>query len=392
MLTIRSIQPTLRRMKQGLEGVIAATTRLSSVDGQGGKLVLAGYAVEDLAPSASFEEVAYLLLMGQLPDSTELEAFTCRLGALRKLPDIAIEVLKQAARREVPPMDALRMAVPLLSLTTDGGPLDLALFAISAFPTIVGAYARLSKGLSPVAPEQSLTHAAHYLHQLTGEVPAPEQARGLETYLNTVCDHGLNASTFAARVIISTGSDVISAITGAVGALKGPLHGGAPGPALDMVFDIGEPDRAEPYLRDKLARGERLMGFGHRVYRVRDPRADVLGQAASRFYSSSSDRKLYDLARTVAATALKLLHERKPDRRLDTNVEFYTALLLHGLGIPNDLFTPTFAVGRVLGWSAHCIEQIQNGRLIRPQSEYVGATDLHYKDNCARGETSLASL
>jgi citrate synthase len=379
-------------MKQGLEDVIAATTRLSSVDGQGGKLILAGYAVEDLAPSASFEEVAYLLLMGQLPDSTELEAFTCRLGALRKLPDIAIEVLKQAARREVPPMDALRMAAPLLSLTTDGGPLDLALSAIAALPTIVGAYARLLKGLTPVSPEQSLRHAAHYLHQLTGEVPAPEQARGLETYLNTVCDHGLNASTFAARVIISTGSDVISAITGAVGALKGPLHGGAPGPALDMIFDIGEPDRAEPYLRGKLARGERLMGFGHRVYRVRDPRADVLGQAASRFYSSSSDRKLYDLARTVEATALKLLHERKPDRRLDTNVEFYTALLLHGLGIPKDFFTPTFAVGRVLGWSAHCIEQIQNGRLIRPQSEYVGATDLHYKDNCARGETSSASL
>jgi len=379
-------------MEQGLEGVIAATTRLSSVDGQGGKLILAGYAVEDLAPNASFEEVAYLLLMGQLPNSTELEAFTRRLSALRELPDIAIEVLKQAARREVPPMDALRMAVPLLSLTTNGDPLDLALSAIAAFPTIVGAYARLLKGLSPVAPEQSLTHAAHYLHQLTGEVPSPEQAWGLETYLNTVCDHGLNASTFAARVIISTGSDVISAITGAVGALKGPLHGGAPGPALDMVFDIGEPDRAEPYLRDKLARGERLMGFGHRVYRVRDPRADVLGQAASRFYSSSSDRKLYDLARTVETTALKLLQERKPDRRLDTNVEFYTALLLHGLGIPKDFFTPTFAVGRVLGWSAHCIEQIQNGRLIRPQSEYVGATDLHYKDNCARDETNSVSL
>jgi citrate synthase len=281
-------------MKQGLEGIIAARTRLSSVDGQGGKLILAGYAVEDLAPNASFEEVAYLLLMGQLPDSTELEAFTCRLGALRKLPDIAIEVLKQAARREVPPMDALRMAVPLLSLTIDSGPLDLALSAIAAFPTIVGTYARLLKGLTPVSPEQSLRHAAYYRHQLTAEVPAPEQARGLETYLNTVCDHGLNASTFAARVIISTGSDVISAITGAVGALKGPLHGGAPGPALDMVFEIGESDRAEPYLRDKLARGERLMGFGHRVYRVRDPRADVLGQAASRFYSTSSNRKLYD--------------------------------------------------------------------------------------------------
>lgn len=392
MLTIPCITIDIKRMKQGLEGVIAATTRLSSVDGHGGKLILAGYAVEDLAPSASFEEVAYLLLMGQLPDPTELEAFTCRLSALRKLPDIAIEVLKQAARREVPPMDALRMAVPLLSLTTDGGPLDLSLSAIAAFPTIVGTYARLLKGLTPVFPKQSLRHAAHYLHQLTGEVPAPEQARGLETYLNTVCDHGLNASTFAARVIISTGSDVISAITGAVGALKGPLHGGAPGPALDMVFDIGEPDRAEPYLRDKLDRGERLMGFGHRVYRVRDPRADVLGEAASRFYSASSDRKLYNLARTVEMAALKLLHERKPHRRLDTNVEFYTALLLHGLGIPKDFFTPTFAVGRVLGWSAHCIEQIQDGRLIRPQSEYVGATDLHYKDNCAQNESSSASL
>lgn len=201
---------------------------------------------------------------------------------------------------------------------------------------------------------------------------SPERARGLETYLNTVSDHGLNASTFTARVIVSTRSDLISAITGAVGALKGPLHGGAPGPALDMVFEIGTPERAELVLREKLARGERLMGFGHRVYRVRDPRADVLAAAAERFYRNGGDMALYELARSVEATALRLLREAKPDRRLDTNVEFYTALLLHGLGLPTPLFTPIFAVGRVAGWTAHALEQLEAGRLIRPQSEYVG--------------------
>jgi citrate synthase len=213
---------------------------------------------------------------------------------------------------------------------------------------------------------------------LSGAEPSAERARAVETYLNTVCDHGLNASTFAARVIVSTRSDVISAITGAVGALKGPLHGGAPGPALDMVFEIGTPDRAEAVIRAKLDRGERLMGFGHRIYRVRDPRADVLAQAAERFYTTGGDRNLYELVRSVEATALRLLRERKPERRLDTNVEFYTALLLHGLGLRSALFTPTFAVGRVLGWAAHCLEQLRDGRLIRPQSTYVGPTGLHY--------------
>src|SRR5262249_29970117 len=192
------------------------------------------------------------------------------------------------------------------------------------------------------------------------------------------------ASTFTARVIVSTHSDIISAITGAVGALKGPLHGGAPGPALDMVFEIAAPERAEPVIRAKLDRGERLMGFGHRVYRVRDPRADVLGEAARRFYSSEGDRSLLELAQSVETTALRLLRERKPDRRLDTNVEFYTALLLHGLGLPVPLFTPTFAVGRVVGWSAHCLEQLRDGRLIRPQSTYIGPTNLHYPDERRR--------
>ena len=280
-------------------------------------------------------------------------------------------------------MDALRMAAGILGLgrTEDPleDPLSDALTAIAGFPAIIGAYWRFRSGLQPVEVRRDLSHAAHYLHQLTGEEPPKERARALETYLITVCDHGFNASTFAARVIVSTQSDVLSAIVGAVGALKGPLHGGAPGPALNTVFEIGSADRAESVLRAKLDRGERLMGFGHRIYRVRDPRADVLGKAAERFYTHGGDMHLYELARSVESTALRLLREYKPDRRLDTNVEFYTALLLHGIGLPVDLFTPTFAVGRVLGWSAHCLEQLREGKLIRPQSEYVGPTGLEFR-------------
>jgi len=366
-------------MAQGLEGVVAASTRLSLVDGEAGRLVIAGYLVDDLAPRATFEEVVYLLLHGRLPDDTERAALTADLAQRRTLPPIAAAVLRAAADAKTPPMDALRMVVPLLSLGRRGDPMDDALTAIAAFPTIVGSYWRTLSGEAPVPVRTDLGHAAHYLHQLFGVAPSAERTRGLETYLNTVCDHGLNASTFTARVIVSTQSDVISALTGAVGALKGPLHGGAPGPALDMVFDIGSADRAEAGIRARLDRGERLMGFGHRVYRVRDPRADVLAQAAERFFATDGDRLLYDLARAVEAAALRQLRERKPDRRLDTNVEFYTALLLHGLGLPTELFTPTFAVGRAAGWAAHCLEQIKDGRLIRPQSEYVGPVGLSYE-------------
>ena len=365
-------------MTEGLEGVVAAATRLSHVDGEGGRLTIAGYAVEDLAPHATFEEVAYLLLHDRLPGPAELEEFAHALAELRALSKAAMDVLREAARSKAPPMDALRMATSLLSLGRAENARDDAMTAIASFPTIVGAYWRMRNGDAPVPVRADLGHAAHYLHQVFGTEPSAERTRALETYLNTVCDHGLNASTFAARVIVSTRSDVISAVTGAVGALKGPLHGGAPGPALDMVLEIGQPERAEAVIRAKLDRGERIMGFGHRIYRVRDPRADVLGLAAERFYSSDGDRALYHLARSVETTALRLLREHKPDRRLDTNVEFYTALLLHGLGLPTDLFTPTFAVGRVLGWAAHCLEQLRDGRLVRPQSAYVGPTGLHY--------------
>ena len=365
-------------MAEGLDGIVAASTRLSNVDGEAGRLTIAGYAVEDLAPNATFEEVAFLLLKGRLAEPDEQRRFARDLAARRSLPRGATSVLGEAAAAGTPPMDALRMAAPLLSLGRAEDPMDDALTAIAAFPTIVGTYWRIRRGETPVAVDGDLPHAAHYLHQISGVAPSPQRTRALETYLNTVCDHGLNASTFTARVIVSTHADVISAVTGAIGALKGPLHGGAPGPALDMVFDVGSPDRAEAVIRAMLDRGERLMGFGHRVYRVRDPRADVLGRAAERFYAGDGDQSLYQLARVVEATALRLLRERKPDRRIDTNVEFYTALLLHGLGLPTEMFTPTFAVGRVVGWAAHCLEQLRDGRLIRPQSRYVGPTGLQF--------------
>src|SRR5579862_2598076 len=343
---------------RGLEGVVAASTRLSRVDGDAGTLVLVGYAVEDLAPHATFEEVTRLFLHRDLPHR-------------RSLPNETMALPKAVAGRRAPTMDALLMASPTLHV-------DHPEEVIAAFPTIVGTYWRLLHGQNPVPVREDLSHAAHYLHQLSGEAPTPERVRALDTYLNTVCDHGLNASTFVARIIASTHSDVISAVTGALGALKGPLHGGAPGPALDMVFEIGTPHRAESVIRAKLDAGERLMGFGHRVYRVRDPRADVLAAATERLYANGGDRQIYDLARSVERVALRVLHEHKPNRRLDTNVEFYTALLLHGLGLPTDLFTPTFAIGRVLGWCAHYLEQRQDGRLIRPQSEYIGPLGLQY--------------
>jgi citrate synthase len=356
----------------GLDGVVAAETRLSGVDGEAGELIIAGFPVEELAERASFEETVYLLWHGTLPDPEQLTAFREALAGRRALPRATLDLLRAVAAEGVPPMDALRMAAgTVMPGTSDGEALAL----VSRLPTIVAAYWRMLGREEPVEPDPELRHAANYLYMLTGEAPGEELARALETYLNTVSDHGMNASTFAARVIISTRSDMVSAVVGAIGALKGPLHGGAPGPALDVVFEIGEAGRAERVLREKLGRGERLMGFGHRIYRIRDPRADVLAAAAKRLYSADGDRQLYELALEVEQTALRLLADHRPGRNLQTNVEFYTALLLHGLGLPKELFTPTFAMGRVAGWTAHCFEQQVSNRLIRPQSAYVGARD-----------------
>lgn len=360
-------------VNSGLEGVVAATTHLSHIDGERGELIIAGFPVGELAERATFEETTWLLWNGELPSKRQLEEFRARLARERALPAATTTLLRACADESVDSMDALRIAAGTISLIASDASAILA-----RFPTIVASYWRLQRGEAPVDPRADLGYTANFLYMLHGQVPDPERVRGLETYLNTVVDHGLNASTFTARVITSTGSDLVSAVVGALGALKGPLHGGAPGPALDMVFEIGDPSRAEEYLRRKIESGERLMGFGHRVYKVRDPRADVLAAAAERMFTRSGDMTLYSLARAVEQTAIRLLEEYKPGRRLQTNVEFYTALLLHGLGLEVALFTPTFAISRVAGWIAHCIEQARANRIIRPQSEYTGQRHRHW--------------
>ena len=361
-------------ISNGLDGVVAAATRLSHVDGEAGELIIAGYPVGELAAHATFEETTWLLWHGDLPSSRELQSFRAELAAQRTLPAATVAILRECALSHADTMDALRMALGTVSLVSSEA---TAIVAIA--PTIVAAFSRLGTGREPIAPRTDLGHAANYLYMLNGEIPNAERVRALETYLNTVVDHGLNASTFTCRVITSTGSDLVSAVVGAIGALKGPLHGGAPGPALETVFEIGDASRAEAVLRAKIESGARLMGFGHRVYKVRDPRADVLAIAAERLYTIAGDMRLYSLAREVEATALRLLEEYKPGRRLQTNVEFYTALLLHGLGFDVPLFTPTFAIARVSGWIAHAIEQREVNRLIRPKSVYVGPRDRRWR-------------
>lgn len=366
-------------LRFGLEGVIAAETRLSRVNGLLGELIIGGYRIDDLAPNTSFEEVVYLLWHDYLPNADELAQFQAELASLRTVSPLVLETLTEAAAQNLSVMDALRMGAGLVSLTVNPDSTQFAAKAlIATFPTIVAAYWRLLQGQTAIEPDDKLSHAANYLYMLNADYPTEAQVRALDTYLNTVIDHGFNASTFTARTIISTQSDIIAAIVGAIGALKGPIHGGAPGPALDMVFEIGEKSNAEAYLRRKLDAGERLMGFGHRVYKVRDPRADVLNHAAEQFFSEGSQREFYDLVLHVEAEALRLLEEYKPGRNLQTNVEFYTALVLHGVGLPTALFSPTFAIARVGGWTAHALEHLETGRLIRPLAQYVGATDRQF--------------
>jgi citrate synthase len=360
----------------GLADVVAAQTRLSAVNGRAGELTIAGFPVEEIASRATFEEMVYLLWNDALPTAAQLATFRQALAAPRALPLATVDMLRAAVERQLPAMDALSLAAGTLSLDLANADLQQQAIAVLArFPVIVATYARLLNDQTPVTPRADLAHAANYLFMLFGEDPEPERIRALETYLNTVVDHGLNASTFTARVITSTGSDLVSAVVGAVGALKGPLHGGAPGPALDMVFEIGDARRAESFMRQKLERHERLMGFGHRVYRTRDPRAEILSTAAEQMFRRSGDMKLYTLAHAVEDVAIRLLAERYPERNLKTNVEFYTALLLHGLGLTPDFFTPTFAVSRAAGWIAHIFEQREQSRIIRPESEYISVRD-----------------
>ena len=381
---------TTTPVPKGLEGVVAAATRISHVDGLAGELIIGGYRLDEIAGRATFEEMAFVLwqlAMGHgadLPNPAEYGALTRDLAELRPISDAALQVIRAA--KAAPPMDALRMALAMMSLD-DPAVKDESVAAnyrrakmlTARTPTIIAAHDRLRRGLEPIAPQPQLDRAANFLYMITGQTPAPEAAHALDTYWTTVIDHGMNASTFTARVIASTQSDMVSAITGAVGALKGPLHGGAPGPVLDMLVEIKTLDRAEEWVRDAIAHGDRMMGFGHRVYKVRDPRADVLSAAARKLADSDSgDRALYDLAIGVEQIILRVLEEVKPGRNLKTNVEFFTALVLQSVGLTSDQFSAAFAAGRIAGWTAHVLEQQAENRLIRPASEYVGPRDLKY--------------
>lgn len=381
----------MAEIARGLEGIVVSETRLSRVDGEAGELTIAGFPLDELAPNATFEEVLFLLWTDRLPTATELQALREQLAMRRRLPPASLEMLERSAQLKIPPMDALRMAVDAVG-TCEGEPhrppdlpdVGCGIALTAPMPAIVAAYWRLLHGQEPIAPDPAIGHAANFLYMLEGRLPHADKVRALETYLNTVVDHGMNASTFTARVIASTRSDMLSAVVGGIGALKGPLHGGAPGPALDMVFEIRDraarsgqsiAAEAEAWVRETVQSGGRIMGFGHRVYKVRDPRADVLAEAAEKLFAGAGSASLYEQARTVEQVTLRVLEELKPGRNLKTNVEFYTALVLHGIGLEADLFTPTFAISRVGGWTAHVLEQIKEDRLIRPQSAYVGPTD-----------------
>ncbi|MGH9591489.1 MAG: citrate synthase [Bryobacteraceae bacterium] len=368
--------------RRGLDGVVAAQTRLSHVDGQGGVLIVGGYEIEELAGHVGFEEAAHLLWRGRLPDRVELARLQAEMVEQRALPPLALEILRAA--KSAPPIDALRMGCATLSLgladpnaITPEADFQAAMRLTACFPTIVAAHARIAKGKDPIAPRKDLSLAANFLYMVHGKEPDALAAQALDTYWVTVIDHGMNASTFTARVIASTRSDMVSCVTGALGALKGPLHGGAPGPVLDMLLEIQSADRAEGWIRNELAQGRRIMGFGHRVYKVRDPRAEVLSKVAERMGQGQlENRHLYELARHVEQTCLRVLAEVKPGRNLRTNVEFYTALVLQAVGLEPTQFVAMFACGRAAGWCAHVIEQHAEDHLIRPQSEYIGPAGL----------------
>ena len=341
-------------MQDGLDGVVVAQTRLSDVDGEKGELTIAGKSVEVLAEQATFEQACALLW-----DAAKVDLGPARLKAFERLETLGTALDAREG------MDALRASVAHLPQESSREEVTAAVGVFAA------AWVRRQRGLPPVRPDPSSPHAADLLRMVRGEPAAGPLVRGLDTYLVTVVDHGMNASTFAARVIASTGSDLVSSVVGAIGALKGPLHGGAPGPVLDMLEAVGSADRAEGWLAGELAAGRRIMGMGHRIYRVRDPRAAVLEKAVERLEAAGVTTGRLTLARAVERAATQVLARRYPDRSLQANVEFYTAVLLDTLGLPRGVFTPAFAAGRTAGWTAHFEEQKRTGRLIRPASRYL---------------------
>lgn len=356
-------------MTNGLDGVVAADTRLSHVDGVRGELVICGYSLDDLAGRIGFEAIAHLLLEGQFEGLPDRTSFRNYLGAAR-LKAFALAAHADEAILLLEPLEAIRA---LIARIPDGDDLDAALLLLAAPGVLLPMLLRRRVGRSVIAPDASLSHAQDMLRMLCGDMPSRVQSDALDTYLVTICDHGFNASTFAARVVASTWAGLTSSFVAGLSALKGPLHGGAPGPVLHMLDGIGKPEHAADWIEAALDRGDRLMGFGHRVYKVRDPRADALKAAVRRLAAGSGVTPgRLQLAESVEHAALDILNRRKPGRSLDVNVEFYTALLLEALGFPADAFTAVFACGRAAGWLAHAREQRLTGRLIRPESHYIG--------------------
>jgi citrate synthase len=357
---------------KGLEGVIVDTSSISLIDGNAGRLSYRGYDIHDLAENLSFEETAYLLWNGELPTKTQLTDLKKHLSDERSLSTN----LKAVVRSLPTSADTLDILRTVISTLGTGLPLkkpDISdAIAITAkIPTINAAFNRVRHGQEPFDPRPDLGHAANYLYMLTGQEPNPAKVDALNKYLVLLADHSMNSSTFTARVVASTWSDMHSAITAAICALKGPLHGGAPAPVLRMLQTIGKPDRAESWLREEIKAGRRLMGFGHRVYRTTDPRAEILRSIAS----NTADKNFFELAKHVEETGIRVLQEFYPRRKLYTNVEFYSAVVMHSVGLPPDLFTASFAASRSAGWSANVLEQVASNRLIRPEVEYTGPKD-----------------
>jgi citrate synthase len=355
-----------RPYSPGLEGVIAGETSLSFIDGERGRLLYRGYRIGDLVQHGSYGAVANLLWTGEWDPAHRLPT--------AEVPPAVLEVLR-ALPASTKPMDALRTAVSAWGATRDlpWPPTVEHARALTSFsPSALAAFARLRADQDPVAPDPSLDLVEGFLYQLNGRRPDPGTVRALDAYFVVGAEHGFNASTFTSRVIISTRSDIASAVCGAIGTMKGPLHGGAPSEVVDQLSQVGSAEGAEAWVRDALARGERLMGFGHRVYRAYDPRA-----AALRTVAEGMEHKpdWLNLAIEVEDVALRVLAEKHPDRPLKTNVEFYAAPVLMGVGLTPDLFPATFSLARHAGWTAHALEQAANNRLIRPDVNYVGPAE-----------------
>ncbi|MET7431731.1 citrate synthase/methylcitrate synthase [Streptomyces flaveolus] len=363
---------------RGLAGVVVTETEIGDVRGREGFYHYRQYPAVDLARTRSFEDVWHLLVHGTLPDARRGAAFAAETAALRGLPDDVRAALPAiaAAGRSSGPLAGLRTALSLLGAARGFRPVyDIdadrrradTVAACAAVPTLLTALYRLGRGLDPVEPREDLSYAANYLYMLTGSEPEPRRARAVEQYLISTIDHGFNASTFTARVIASTGADVAACLTGAVGALSGPLHGGASSRALDTLDAIGTPVRIDAWIRERVLAGDRIMGFGHAVYRTEDPRSRMLREIALGFGGPRVDFAV-EVERRVEA----ILAELKPGRELHTNVEFYAGVVMELCGLPREMFTPTFAAGRVVGWSANILEQAADPKIIRPVARYVG--------------------